>query len=528
MKLLLALWACASPPPADLRVSGGTIHIDRTATTGAMAVRDGVIVALGDDALASDAVDAVDLGGGHVYPGLHDAHVHLLAGSFAMDRLLLLGASGMSDLADAAARYAADAPDEPWIVGYGWIPDDVPDADGRPLSAAIPDRPALLVAGSGHAAIVNQRALDLAGITSATPDPPGGRIVRDAETGEPTGWLIEGAVSLVADVVLAAYDDERLGAGLPSRLTQFSEAGITGVSEVLAVPGMPIGRPWIYRALEDRGELPLRVTFYLPVGGADDVAAVAAAGRAEEGDLVRFGGGKVWVDGSMSTSEAWMEEPYVGGDAVGSSYLDEAQLARLFEASEAAELPLKLHVNGDAAIDATLSAMEQVAAARGGLSQRYVIEHCVLPDDDDLARLQSLGVVVSVQPTHYVAAQFGDVADDLGDRFDSAYPLRRFRDAGIPLANGTDWPVWPSPDPWVVLWNGANAAEPHDLPVADGLSAYTEGGGVVVGRAEELGRLDIGYLADFVLLDRDPVAVPVDELTEVEVRGVWVGGRAVR
>lgn len=531
MTVLALLFACKAEPPADLVLTGGTVHLGVESSTDALAIRGGVVVATGADALELVGKDTEShaLAGAHVYPGFHDAHVHLLAGSFALDRLLLLGTPSMSAMANAVADYAPDHPEEPWVVGYGWLAENIDAPDGRPITAVLPDRPALLVSNSGHEAIVNAKALELAGIDASTPNPPGGMIGRDPDTGELTGWLAETAVSLVSDVVLDAYDDELLSAGLPGQMEQFSRAGITGVSEILAVPGMPIGRPWIYRDLEDRGELPLRVTYYLPIFSPEDVAAVAAVRDENDGTLVRFGGGKVWVDGSMGSAEAWIEEPYEGTtDEFGSSYFTAEQLAAIVDGAEEEGFPLKLHVNGDAAIDAALDAFETVATARGGLGQTHVLEHCVLPDDDDLARIVALGLVVSVQPTHYVAALFGDTADALGERFDHAYDYERLRGAGIPLANGTDWPVWPSPQPFVVTWNGANADAPHDLPVIEGVRAYTEGGGRAVSRPDELGRLDVGYLADFVVLGSDPLTAPIDSVPDTEIREVWVNGARVR
>lgn len=524
------LIACQRTDPADLVLDGGTVHIDVDTTTDALAIRDGVVVAIGDAAreLIDDNTTVNDLAGAHVYPGFQDNHVHLLAGSFAFDRLLLLGTPSMAALASKVSNYAPTAPDEPWIVGYGWLGESIPEPDGRPITAILPDRPALLVSNSGHEAIVNQKALDLAGITRDTPDPVGGQIARD-EDGNPTGYLVETAVELVSDLVLQAYDDERLGGGLAQRFDEFSSSGITGVSEILASPGFAIGRPWIYADRETAGTLPLRVTYYMPIFKPSDVAVIAAARSDYDGELVRFGGGKVWVDGSMGSAEAWVEEPYLNSDGdVGSHYFSAEDLTAIIAATEEEKMPLKLHVNGDAAIDAALTAMETVAAANGGLDQRYIFEHAVLPDDADYARMQTLGVIASVQPTHYIAASFGDTADALGERFDHAYDFAGFKTAGIPMANGTDWPVWPSQQPLLVSWNASVADPPHNLSLRDALEAYTVGTARAIGREDELGRLAEGYLADFVVLGADPQAVDSADVSSIEIRQVWVAGRQVK
>lgn len=531
MLVLLALAACHHDEPADTLLTGGTIHLTVDTTTDALAIRGGVVAGIGDDARALEGpdTDARDLHGSIVYPGFHDAHVHLLAGSFAMDRLLLLGVTSMTRMASEVSDYAATAPDEPWIVGYGWLAENIPNPDGRPITAVVADRPVLLVSNSGHEAIVNQKALDLAGIDASTPDPPDGHIERDPDTGEPTGYLVEGAVSLLSDLVLAAYDDAHLSSALPEKLDEFSRAGITGVSEILAVPGFNIGRPWIYRDLDTAGQLPIRVTYYLPIFKPSDVATVAATGDTYDSDRVRFGGGKIWVDGSMGSSEAYVSQPYIGTTDHGVSYWSPSDLHDAVAAAEAAHIRLKLHANGDAAIGEALDAFEAVANENGGLTETHNIEHAVIPSDDDYARMNQLGLIASVQPTHYVAASFGETAHNLGaERFDKAYDYEAMVNAGIPLADGTDWPVWPAPQPLVVLYNGASNQPPHDLPIVDGLRAYTEGGGEAVGRPDELGRLDVGYLADFVVLDVDPRTVDLAQLSNTTVQEVWVGGKKVR
>lgn len=520
------LIGCGPRDAADDLFTNVNLRVDGETTADAFAVRDGVVVGLDEEATdrAGRDTEQHDLGGATVVPGFQDAHVHLLAGAFAMERLLLLGTPSMNAMAESVERYAAEAPEEPWIVGYGWLSEQIEDPDKAPIDAVAPDRPVLLVSNSGHDAIVNSAGLAAAGIGMDTPDPQGGVIVRDPETGEPTGLLKETAVSLVSDAVLSAYDDAALSAALPGRLDEFSVSGITGVHEVLAVPGIDIGRPWIYADLEAAGELPLRVTWYGAVFSVEDLGAWQEAAAEYEGELVRFGGGKVWVDGSMGSAEAWVEEPFASG-GVGSHYFEPDQLNAIVAEAEARGIPLKMHVNGDAAIDAALDALEAAAP----LTRQHVLEHVVLPDADDYARMQVLGVVASVQPTHYVGARFGETAEELGERFDHAYPFRALVDGGIPIAMGTDWPVWPSQQPLLVSWSAVTGqADGNALTVAEALGGYSQGSATALGRQDELGRLDVGFLADFVVLGEDPFAVPVDGLPDVTVDQVWVNGRQVR
>jgi predicted amidohydrolase YtcJ len=522
--------ACHSEPDADLLVRGA-IHPDADRTATAMAVRDGVIVALDDDAeaLRGPETKVVDATGKHVYAGFEDAHTHLMGGAFALDRLMLLGSPSMETMASKVEKYAADTPDEPWIVGYGWLPDNIESPDRAPIDAVVSDRPVILVSNSGHMAIVNGFALDRVGITASTPDPSDGKIGR-YEDGTPNGYLEESAMELVSGPLLAAYDDAALSAALPERLSAFSGSGLTGIHEIVAVPGLAIGRPWIYTALEDAGQLPLRVTWYAPVFDIADLEVIDGDRDIATGERVQFGGVKVWVDGSMSNSEGWVDEPYEGTESVGTHYFTQDELNAIVLRTEELGMDIKFHVNGDAAVHSALDAVEYARTERGELHQRHVFEHAVLVDPPDLARMQELGVIASVQPTHILAAKLGDVADNLGERFDNAYDYQAFTDGGVPMALGTDWPVWITQNPLNIIWAAATAQADthHGMTVGEAIRGYTEGSAKALGRESELGKLDVGYLADFVVLGADPQAVDPKAIPDVAIEQVFVGGVQVK
>jgi predicted amidohydrolase YtcJ len=507
MSPVIFFFACTEPADVVFRgdIWTGSAWVD------ALAVDDGVVTALGDD--VGEGLVEVTLDG-PAYPGFLDAHTHTLAGSFAMDRLLLLGTPSMEAMVRSVDEYAAETPDEPWIVGYGWLAESVGQPDGRLIDAVVSDRPVLLVDNSGHSAVVNSAALELVGITADTPDPEGGVIGRD-EDGNPTGFLHEAALSLVSDRALEDYDDALLASALDETLDDFAKSGLTGVTEILAVPGFDIGRPWIYT----ERDVPLRVVVYLPIFEAADVAEAAAMRGTFENERVRFGGGKIWVDGSMGSASAWVSEPYEdSSDDYGSHYFDTDALVDILREAEAHNLHLKLHANGDAAVTATLDAMEQVLAENGSL-QRHTLEHAVLLGEGDLERIVALDLPISVQPSHYLASSLGSTADLLGDRFAQCYDHRGLMDAGVTLAMGTDWPVWPEPSPLLSSWTAGNR-DPGGLSPEEALWAYTEGAALSMGQTD-LGRLDVGYMADLVVLDG---RLDEDELNEIRVLDTFVGG----
>ena len=518
--MLSLLLACSQP--ADLLLVDGQIHTTPGTVTDAIAITDGEVVALGDEALDLDATQTLDLGGRVATAGLHDAHMHALAGSFLMERLLVLGVSSMDALVEQVAAYAGEHPEEPWVIGLGWTNQLLPSPDGRLLDQAVSDRPVLLINSSGHSAVVNGMALAIAGITDDTPDPEGGEIVRDPETGQATGELKEAAMGMVVEYALLDYGDAELSPPLATMLQDLADSGVTSISEILAAPGVDLTRPWLFTELDERGELPLRVHLYWPVFELSDLAAADAERSSWETNRVRFAGAKVWVDGSLSNMQGWTEDAYTSSGEHGSHYFNVEELTEIVQEAEGLGVPLRIHAMGDAAIDAALVALE-VAEAKGGLSQQHSIEHAVLTSDVDKARMAALGVVASMQPSHRLAAGLAGWDDELSSwELDEAYDFGGLHDAGVVQAFGTDFPAWPTYDGPVTLWAAVNDPRPGALSVEESLAAYTQGSGQASGM--DLGSLEVGMPADLVVWDQDPFSMDPKQLSDLNVWGSWVGG----
>jgi predicted amidohydrolase YtcJ len=517
--MLLLMLACGGDTAEQ--VFTGEIFTDAETATGAIAVTGGVVVAVGADAeaMVGDDTEAIALSG-TAFPGFHDAHAHFLPGSFVMERLVMLGTGSMSGILSAVEDYAEEAPEEPWIIGFGWVNALVEDPSGVALDAVVSDRPVLLVDSSGHAALINSVAMEAAGITADTPDPIGGEIVRDPETGAPTGLLLEEALSLITPVTLADYDDEQFLAPLREQLAVLPASGITSVSEILASPGLDLTWPWLYETLESSGELPVRIHYYVPLFSTEDVESIASLAGVYDGDRVRFAGAKVWVDGSMGTAQSWVSEPMEGThDDYGSHYFTAEQLLDVVARAEAVDLPLKFHANGDAAVAAVLDALEAAAP----LGQPHVLDHAVLIDEADYTRISALGLTVSVQPPHALVAAFGDSADAWGpERFARAYDYTTLEDYDINMALGTDWPVWPTLHAANSLWSAVGVEHPMSLTAA--LSAYTQGGARAVGQDGVLGCLAVGCTADITVLSASPWDVEAAALSSLTVEAVYLAG----
>jgi len=520
-----------SVDPAEKVFQGGTIYLDASNSVDTIAVTDGVVVATGADVepLVGETTEIIDLHGAFAYPGFTDAHVHGLPGSFVLERLLLVGVASMDTIKSELADYAIEEPSEPWLIGYGWLSGTLDEPSGLALDEVVSDRPVLLVNSSRHAALVNSNAMELAGITADTPDPPGGEIVRDPVSGEPTGLLLEEALALVSEVATSEYDDDTYAEGIVDTLADFVASGLTGIAEVMASPGFDLARPWIYSELEEAGKLPMRVHYYVPIFSVEDVAASVEYRQLYDMELVRFSGGKVWVDGSMGSGTSWVTEPHVDDPSnFGMHYFELDALAEVVREAETHGVPIKFHVNGDAAIDLALDALEMVEAERGGLDNQYVFDHVVLPYEGNRQRMAALGVVASLQPIHGMTALLSDTATAWGtERFAYAYDSAAFVEAGVDIAMGTDWPVWPTTDVAVSLWGARNAPADHALRIEDAIEGYTAGSARSVGREHNLGLLDPGYLADIVVFDRDLGGVPSAQLSEASVTAVYIAGSQV-
>ena len=520
---------CTATPHPDLILYNGTIYIDDSHTTDTLAIHEGRIVALGPEVVAGDTTQRVDLNGAVAYPGFHDAHVHLLPGSFVLERLVLLGASSMRTIEVKLEGYAKNNPEEPWLVGYGWVSDLMENPSGVALDTIVSDRPVLLVSNSAHQALVNSKALELAGITKDTPDPPGGHIVRDETTGQPTGLLIESALSLVSELAVSEYSDQAFQIGLENQLSTFASGGISSISEILAAPGFDLARPWIYQTLEEEGRLTTRVHYYAPVFSVEDLNDIAEFKGLYDSELIHFQGGKVWVDGSMSSGTPWVSEPHIDdSENFGLHYFEQTTLTQMIREAEALGMGLKFHVNGDAAVHATLNALETVDTEVGGLAQKYVLDHVVLINAADRARMATLGIVASVQPIHALTAKYGTSAEVWGEeRYARAYDSASLIDTGLPVALGTDWPVWPSPDAIPSIWAAATVQGDASMSVRDALVAYTQGGAQSVANAEH-GTLSMGARADIVVYGQDLLNTPLDELQQVELTHLFVNGTQIR
>ena len=463
-----------------------------------------------------------DLPGLLVTPGFVDGHTHFLMWALNRGRVQLADAVTIEQ---AVARVAAGVPDQGWILGQGWDANGWSAAPERSLLDQVQPGPVYLDSLDVHAAWVNSAALQAAGITKDTPDPFGGRIVRDA-AGEPTGILRERAVELMAPH-LPIPCPARLDAALRAAQREAHRLGITGIHDVESMSALAA-----FIRLEGSDELRLRVLFHPPVEALPDL--VRRGVRSGVGsDWLRIGGVKLFLDGSLGSRTAWMLEPYAGSRDRGMPITAASTAAEAMRTAASAGIAATVHAIGDAAVRRALDLMSGLPR----VDVPHRIEHfqCVHPADLD--RAAAAGIVVSMQPAHLLT-DIPLVERHWGDRGRGAYCFRTLLAGRTPLVFGSDVPV-ASIDPRDGLFaalerragDGPRGGwRPEEkLGFEDAVRGYTVGAAVAGGIAARRGTLAPGQDADLVAWAMDPAAERGDG-EAVRAGSAWltvVGGEVV-
>jgi predicted amidohydrolase YtcJ len=540
----------------DTVFRGGHVFDGRRRRPGlAVAVRAGRVLAVGDEASVrrhvGPRVQEVDLAGGLLLPGLVDAHAHPMVGGLERLRCEMYDLSTVEDYLDAIARHAADRPGNGWFRGGGWSVDafDRHGPTAALLDRVVPDRPAFLPSTDHHDAWVNTRALEVAGITRETPDPPDGWIERDAE-GHPTGTLREAAMALVHDHVDTG-PEERVAA-LREAQSHLHSWGIVGWHDALIGGYAGLDDPTqAYLDLIAAGELRARVRcsqwWDRHRTGPREVAAQVEELLARRDELASYGldagSVKVMMDGvsetfTATTRDGWRDLHGCPCGDHGLAFLDPEQAREAVCALDAAGLQVHVHAIGDKAVHDVLDAFEEARRRNGMNDLRHQVAHLQLVDPSDRPRFGDLQVAANLQgmwarretPAVSLVEPHLDA-----ERFGWHYPFADILAGGARFAGGSDWPVNP-PEPMAavhVLVNrrGWTAEEQGDEPLVPGqaidlataLEAYTRGSAWVDHR-EDTGFVQVGARADLAVLDRDPFTVAPQEIGACEVVSAWVGG----
>jgi hypothetical protein len=544
-----SLAACAGPAgeAADLVLTHGKIVTvdDALPEAQALAVKDGRILAVGSDAEIESHVgrdtEVIDLQGQLAIPGLIDSHLHFMGVGEAQLQLNLMEVAGWDEIVDMVARAVAEAGPGTLIRGRGWhqekwdrVPE--PNVEGFPLhtslSAVSPDNPVILVHASGHATFANARAMEMAGITATTPDPPGGEILRDAQ-GNPLGVFREEADALLNPAREAATpEDPRRVATLAAQ--ELLAKGITTVHDA----GVGFETVDLYRAMIDAGEMGVRLNVWLGASNEE------LRERIDQYRLIGYGDDHLTVrtikrlaDGALGSRGAWLLEPYA--DLSGHTGLNTTPMDVIEETARiAAEhgFQLAVHAIGDRANREVLDVFQRTFEAFPRITDwRWRNEHTQHLDPADIPRMGALGVIASMQAIHctsdapYVLQRLGPQRTAEG-----AYVWRKLMDGGAIIANGTDAPVEmvdPLPGFYALvtrrLKDGSTFHPDQVLSRAEALRAYTLNGAYAGFEEGVKGSLTPGKLADITVLSKDILTIPEDEIPSTEVSTTIVGGKVV-
>lgn len=520
-------------PTAILHNGRIVIHPDKEETVNALAIAQDRILAVGRDEdvlnLAITGTEKINLGGRTVWPGLTDAHIHLM--KYAQSHTLMdCEVESRQRCLQLVKEEAARVSPGEWILGHGWNHNhwDRYGTAGE-LDQVAPANPVYLTAKSLHAGWANTRALELAGITSATPDPDRGHIQRGTD-GKPTGIVLERAMLLVRHSI-PKPPIEQIAHELDDAQQRLWEYGVIGVHDFDSLE--------CFKALQylrRQGKLGLRVVKNIR---DDDLESALSAGLSTNlGDeWLRIGNAKQFADGALGPQTAAMLSPYEGSNNVGMLLMDEEALIEIGRRAVKAGLALSYHAIGDYANRVVLdsfAALRKFELELGISPLPHRIEHLQLLHPDDLDRPAKLGVTCSMQPRH--APSDREMADRYwGKRVRYAYAWKSLITRGANLAFGSDAPV-EAPNPyWGLhaaltrqpLENGADGSswvQNERLNWREALSAYTIGPAVAAGSGERLGRLAPAYFADLVVFERNPMQLDLEALVDLRPVGTMVGG----
>lgn len=543
MLLVAGLRMAGAQPSASLVLLNGKIWTvnDAQPLAEAVACLGSRIVAVGSNGeirkWVGPGAEVIDLGGKLVLPGFNDAHVHFFSGGEDLASVQLRDAKSEDEFRKRIAEFAAKQPAGRWVTGGGWDHENWTPArlpTRQLIDAVSAGHPVFVNRLDGHMALANSQALQLAGITRDTPDPPGGTIVRDA-AGEPTGVLKDAAMGRVERAIPEPSGD-RIAEAVRAAMRYAAENGVTSVQDMSAAP--EILR--VYQALLARGELTVRISGHQPLATWQRLAAIGLHADFG-GDKLHIGALKGFADGSLGSTTALFFEPYLDAPntsgLANSEMIPESKMQEHILAADRAGLQVAVHAIGDKANHMVLGMYEEAARQNGARDRRFRIEHAQHLRMEDIPRFGKLHVIASMQPYHCI--DDGRWAEKrIGpERAKGTYAFRALLDSGAVLAFGSDWDVAPMapligiyaaatrrtldgkhPDGWV---------PEQKISVAEAIRAYTMGSAYASFEEKIKGSIEPGKLADMVVVSDDILSIPAVEIEKTRVETTVFDGKVI-
>ncbi|HLU32110.1 MAG TPA: amidohydrolase [Acidimicrobiia bacterium] len=532
--------------PADLVLLGGTVHtVDPQDTTAqAVAVRGGRVLAVGSEeeirSLIAEHTEVVDLGGRTVLPGFTDPHVHLEMASVALGLMTSIHSPPYRDIPsmlDALRAACAERSPGEWVIGQGNLFHDMRLAEKRyptreELDTVSTEHPVIVRMGA-HVTVANSVALEKFGIGPDYEVPPGGVVFRD-ENGEPTGLFME----MYKYLPIPEFTREQKRDGIVrTARNYFLKYGVTCIGEIVdSIEGVRL-----FQELQASGELPLRIALYARMPKPIDLAALASTGFSTGfgDDHLYLAGVKVFADGGISARLGATYKPYVGTNNTGKLVWTVEELAEIARICNEAGLQPIVHCAGDRATDLVIEAFAAELARRPRDDHRWRIEHIGNPfaTDERLKRMKEVGIVPVPNPPHLYSMgdQFpglvGEDADHLTMRMKTMFDLGMKPSSASDLTGSHPESSNPFLGMWVMVTRetffGRRYPADEALTVREALRTYTINGAYAVFQDDVRGSIELGKLADLVVVDRDPLSIPIDELPEIQVEQTYIDGAVV-
>jgi hypothetical protein len=534
------LISCATKEKAD------RIYFDAKIWTGdsavpratAIAIKDSMILYVGDDyaPYKGKQTELVDLAGKMILPGFIDNHTHFLGGGYQLSSVNLRGVKSKAAFIDSLRAYISSLRDNRWIMGGDWDHEawggELPTKQW--IDSFSGNHPVFINRYDGHMALANSRALELAGITRKTQNPPGGQIVKDPKTGEPTGILRDGAMDLVSNVIpppaataLDEYLQKAIQHAFEHGVTQIHDMGSYGGWDDLST----------YRKAYANKHLDLRIYSFVPVATWKMLDSfVKQNGRGN--DMLRWGGLKGFVDGSLGSTTAWFYEPYL--DAPGSTGLqvtDTNLLRQWILSADSAGLHVATHAIGDRANDWILGVYQEAENKNGKKDRRFRVEHAQHLTAKAIPEFAALGVIPSMQPYHCIDDGKWAYKRLDTDRLKRTYAFKSLLASGAKLTFGSDWTVAPL-DPIAGIYAAVTRRTLDDknpegwypaekITVEQALKCYTANNAYAGFQENKLGKLKAGMLADLVELSEDIISAAPEKIRDIKVIRTIVNGKEV-
>ncbi len=499
----------------------------------------GKIIAIGSNAAVAAKLPQarhIDMQGKTVLPGLIDAHGHVFDQGALVAQLVLRETKNLEQAQSMIAAYAKANPARSWLVGFGW--NQAVWQLGRfptaaEIDAVVADRPVWLERVDGHAGWANSKALQLAGITRDTKDPAGGKIERDAK-GNPSGVLVDSAMALISKVAPPATQAE-LRLALDAAMAQLASMGLTSVHDA----GVGVAQDALMREYANAGKLKVRVYGMIRGVGAEfDQLAAKGPLLTMADDHYALRAVKLFSDGALGSRGAALLQPY--SDAAqtrGLLFLDDQALQAQMGKAMQAGYQVNVHAIGDGGNRQVLDSFASLTSQYQSQALRHRVEHAQVVDVADIARFKQLGIVPSMQPTH--ATSDKNMAEQrVGpQRIKGAYAWRSFLQQESRIACGSDFPI-ESPNPFWGIHAAVTRQDMAGAPVAgwypnqamsllEALRCFTLDAAWAAHQEQQLGSLEVGKWADFIVTEQDLFTMPTYDIFKMKVLQTWVGGRQV-